>query len=223
METYNNPNQNNSQNQGGLSTNIILKICGALAVVFLMFLPVAGCEGYSNYNVNGYDIIFKAKELSVFLIFFIISVLCGVAILFFNKPIQFIIVSLSGLIAFLAAYFLAKSKDGMQMMEMKIGAYLAMLTYIAIAVISFIKNSTEKKPLYNQPFTQQPYQQQPQYNPQQQNPTQQYSQAQYNPQLQKPTPPLRPKFCTKCGNKFPENYQGKFCTQCGASIQLPKQ
>ena len=221
METNNYYQKPNVQNTGSsqFSINIILKICGALAVVCLMFLPVAGCKNYNQYNVNGCDLIFKATKMDFSLVFFILSVLCGLAIIFFNKPVQFVIGSLSGIVTFLIAFFYVKSKQGMDIMELKIGAYLALLIYMAIAVVSFIRKTSVKPQSISQQFQNTQYSQQPKY-PQQQ----QYSPPSPVPQQPQPQQQqaLKPKFCTKCGNKFPENFQGQFCTSCGSKIQFPK-
>lgn len=195
--------------------NIILKICSALAVIFLMFLPVAGCEKTNEFNVCGLDLIkgiFKSGEIDASSVLFFLSVSCGIAIIFFRKALLFMIFATSGIITFLSAYIYVKSKNGMDVVELKIGAFLAIMSFIAVIVLGIIKITTGNKSVSFQQYPQPPFTPQPQYN----------QQSQYVPsppplQVQQQQP-LRPKFCTKCGNKFPENYQGKFCTSCGAKV-----
>jgi hypothetical protein len=229
---YNNqPVNQQPQAPSGISLSLILKICGVLAVIFLLFLPIAGCKGTNAYNVKGLDMfegIFKSGKIDASSIFFILSVISGIIIIFFNKPVQFIIGGAAGLITFLAAFFIVRSKPGMDVVQMKIGAYLAILIYAGIAIAALIKamgaNST--KPAYSptmQP-TYPPQPQQPIYPPQTQQPVYppQPQQPIYPPQPQQPVQPQqtapKQKFCTKCGNKFPENNTAKFCTKCGAKI-----
>lgn len=211
-----------------ISITLILKICGALATVFLLFLPVAGCKDYTQYDVNGLDFIkglFKAgAQIDATSILFILSMITGVIIIFFNKPLQFLIGGASGFITFLAAFFITKSKQGMDIVQLKIGAYLALLTFAGIAVAGLIRLLAIKNKNTVPNFNPQPI-----YNPQQQTPIQQQYQqqvktppTQYQTQVAPPPQPHQPlmkqKFCVTCGNKFPENITIKFCTKCGAKI-----
>jgi hypothetical protein len=216
MENNSNIPQTNTPQAGGFSViNLIIKICGGLAVVFLMFLPVAGCERTNDYNVSGLDIfkgIFKANgEIDLSTILFFLSVSCGIVIAILRKPLLHVILAGAGIVTFLSAYIYFKSRSNMDVVELKIGAFLAIMTYIAIIVLGIIKLATGNKSAATQPVplnTPPPQNYQPPPSVQQQ----------YTP----PPPPQqqipRPKFCTKCGNKFPENYQGKFCTSCGTKI-----
>jgi len=216
-----------------LSISLILKICGALAVVFLLFLPVAGCENTNTYNVNGLDFIkglFKSGgRIDGTSIFFLLSLISGVVIIFFNKPLQFIIGGAAGFVTFLAAFFITKSKTGMDIVQLKIGAYLALLTFAGIAITGLIRllaaknKSTEPVPFITQPV----YTQQQQTKVQQPIPQQYQQQIQTPPLQQQQTPPpqiqqpvMKQKFCVKCGNKFPEGGALKFCTKCGAKIMF---
>lgn len=224
METYSNTPQNNPPKQGGFNMNIILKICGALAVVFLMFLPVAGYNGTNQANSNGIDIIFNSTKnrideifngdplFLVMLIFFILSVSCGIAIIFFRKPLLFMIFATLGIISFLTSYLIIKSKDDANIIELKIGAFLAIMSYIAIIVLSIIQKATANKQPIAIMVPPPQVTRQPQYSQQSQ-----YIPPPPPPPVQQQQPP-RPKFCTKCGNKFPDNYQGKFCTSCGVRV-----
>lgn len=219
--------QPQSPTSSPISIALILKICGALAVVFLLFLPVAGCENTSQYNVNGLDFIkgiFKSGgKFDAVSAFFFLSIISGVVIIFFNKPIQFLIGGAAGFVTFLAAFFITKSKSGMDVVQLKIGAYLALLTFVGIAIAGLIRLLATKNKTTVPTFNPQPV-----YNQQQQPPIQQ----QYQQQVQTPPPPqqqvapppqaqqpgMKQKFCVKCGNKFPENITVKFCTKCGAKI-----
>jgi hypothetical protein len=218
--------QPQSTKSSPMSVTLILKICGALATVFLLFLPVAGCENYTQYDVNGLDFIkglTKAgAQIDATSILFIISMITGVVIVFFNKPIQFVIGGATGFVTFLAAYFITKSKQGMDIVQLKIGAYLGLLTFAGIAIAALIRLLATKNqntvPAYNtQPiYTQQQPPVQQQYQQQVQTPPPPQQQAAPPPQMQNPT--MKQKFCVKCGNKFPENVPVKFCTKCGAKI-----
>lgn len=218
METYNTTPPADSTPKGGFNMNIVLKILGALAVIFLMFLPVAGCEGTNQYSVKGTDIIFKADRVTLSMLLFILSVSCGIAIIFFRKPLMFIIFGTAGIVSFLSAYFYEKSRTGMDVVELKIGAFLAIMAYMAVIVLAIVKKVTANNNSDPLIF---PSQEIPPPPPPQQ---QQYTHQQYMPPVSPPPPPLqqqpltRPKFCTKCGIKFPENYQGKFCSGCGAKV-----
>lgn len=198
--------------------NIILKICGALAVIFLMFLPVAGCEKTNEFNVSGLDLIkgiFKSGEIDASSVLFFLSVSCGIAIIFFRKALLFMIFATSGIITFLSAYIYVKSKNGMDVVELKIGAFLAIMSFIAVIVLGIIKMATGNKSVSAQQYPQPQFTPQPQFNQQ----PQYAQQQQYMPPPPQPQQQaLRPKFCTKCGNRFPENYQGKFCTSCGTQV-----
>lgn len=209
-----NPNQQVPQGNA-FDLNLILKIGGVIAVLFLLFLPVAGCQGTNSANINGVDII-KGKNMDMAIrIFFILSLLCGVVMLLFKKPSQIAIIAIAGIVTFLVSYFIAKSKTGMDIMEMKVGAYLALMVYAGIAVVGFIKSSSQNKQPVSYSPPPQPYysQQQP---PVSQPPVQPPVQMQQSYQTQ-PTVPKQ-KFCGKCGNKFPEVNPGKFCTKCGEKV-----
>jgi hypothetical protein len=221
METNNMVPPVTTPKSGGFNLNIILKILGGLSVVFLMFLPVAGCEGTNQYNVNGIDVIFKAQEFDISVVFFALAVACGITIIFMRKSLLSLIFAGTGIITFLSSYFYVKSKSHMDVMELKVGAFLAIFSFIAVIVLSIIKMVTANKsaePLqFQQPQPVPPPpvipQNQQQYMPPQ--PQNQYVSPPPAPPAQQ-TP--RPKFCSKCGNKFPENFQGKFCTSCGTKI-----
>jgi|GEM_PF-2256258 len=218
--------QPQSPSSSPISITLILKICGALAVVFLLFLPVAGCENTSQYNVNGLDFIkgiFKSGgKFDAVSAFFFLSIISGVVIIFFSKPLQFLIGGAAGFVTFLAAFFITKSKSGMDIVQLKIGAYLALLTFVGIAIAGLIRLLANKNkntvPAFNtQPFyTQQQPAVQQQYQQQVQTPLPPPQPIAPPPQMQQPA--LKQKFCVKCGNKFPENVPVKFCTKCGAKI-----
>jgi hypothetical protein len=234
MEKFNQQTPNvQSAGKNAFSVNLIFKIAGALAVVFLLFLPVAGCEnsgqygGYdmSSYTVNGLDFIeglFKqGSQIDATSILFLLSMISGVVIIFLNKPLQFIIGGISGLGTFLIAFLITKSKQGGEIVVLKIGAYLALLFYAGIAVAALIRLLSLNKTAAIAP----PYTSQPVFYPPKQTTLQQPVQQQYQaPTHYQQPPPQQPiqqparsqKFCGKCGYKFPENYTGKFCSKCGA-------
>lgn len=224
METTGNTNQV----QGGINFDLklILKLSGILAVIFLLFMPVAGCKGTDAGNISGLDLLTKSKDLDIIVkIFFILSLLCAVVLFFMKKYIHLAIVAFSGIVTFLISFIVASGKSDFKVIELKAGAYLAILVYLAIGVISMIKKTTESESqMAPNVIPQNPYPQQNQYI---QQPPQNYQQVQ--PQYQTPPvvnstqdlgtqPAFRPKFCPKCGNKFVENFTGKFCTSCGNKI-----
>lgn len=236
------PTVNASPSAGGIKFDLklILKLSGILAVICLMFMPVAGCKGSDAGNVSGLDILTKSQDLNIAVkIFFIFSILAAVVVFFMKKYLHLAIVAFSGIASLLISFFIATAKSEYSIVELKVGSYLAIVVYLAIGVISIIKKIGEANPqaigvLPNSNFPPKQYTPPaPHYNqpPQPQNYQAPQVQNYQPPQPQVQTPPVvnaaptvnpqatfRPKFCPKCGNKFAENFTGKFCTSCGNKV-----
>ena len=117
----------------------ILKIIAAISIVAIIFFPVAGCGGE---NATGLDII-KAKESQLphgIKLFVIISIMSGCVIFFLKDNLHMIISSITGIVTLLISYLIAKDKLG-GYLDLKIGAYLGILGYGAIALLSYLKIS----------------------------------------------------------------------------------
>lgn len=104
---------------------------GAIAVVCILFLPVIGC---GNETINGIEIV-QSRNVSVEIKFFIVlSVIAGVAILFLKQQVAAFVAGIIGLASLLFSYLIAHNK--MQAIELKMGAYLAMIGFVITAVVN---------------------------------------------------------------------------------------
>ncbi len=125
-----------------MKNNIIIKISGVLAIVSILFFPIAGC---GPINITGIDF-FQAQEIDVVIKLIVgCSLLAAVAVIILKDQNQTFVAAIVGLILLVAAYFVAKSKmkpNGNDFMDMsgaitlKSGAYLSVIGFVVAAIVS---------------------------------------------------------------------------------------
>lgn len=110
------------------------KMGGMVAIASILFLPMAGC---GLYNVTGIDM-FTSKEISVIVkIFLAISLMCAASVIFLKAAIPILASGVAGLAALIIAYLIAKSAASVSV-ELKAGAYFAIVSFIIILISGFL-------------------------------------------------------------------------------------
>ena len=133
----------------------IIKAAGLLAAVSLLLFPIAGCGPL--FEFTGMDLLAQKEVGIVYKPVFGVAILCGVAIVFLKEKMQTFIASVLGLTVLIGLYAYTKMKmkpsggdatsDNLNLaamassaIELKMGSYLAVISFIAAAVVSKLKN-----------------------------------------------------------------------------------
>jgi hypothetical protein len=121
-----------------------MKFGGMLAVVCFLFFPVAGC---GSMSVSGVDLIQMNDFSTSVKILIVLSMLCGIGIIFLKDKTSVFLSSLWGILSLIIAYTIAKwkmsSKDDFGMsefIELKSGSYFSILGFIISGIFSKIEN-----------------------------------------------------------------------------------
>ena len=85
-----------------INNNFSSKLCGIIATLSILFLPVFG---YRGNTLNGIGLIFKNVQS----IYVLISVLCSILICFFKIPLRKTIVAIIGISTLFIGYFVGKN------------------------------------------------------------------------------------------------------------------
>jgi len=115
------------------------KLAAVLAIISILFLPVAGCGGR---NVTGIDIIKEEQIEASIKIFLLLSIICGIIILFLKNYIPIAFLAIGGIVTLFISYFIAHDK--LDRIELKVGAFIAIISYAANAVIGFVTKDEQK-------------------------------------------------------------------------------
>lgn len=122
----------------------IMKLGGMIAVVCFLFLPVAGC---GSMNVNGIDLIQMKDFNTEVKLLIVLSMLCGLGIVFLKDKTAVFFSSLWGIVSLIISYTITKGKMnsnndfGMtDFIELKSGSYFSILGFIISGVFSRIEN-----------------------------------------------------------------------------------
>jgi hypothetical protein len=102
----------------------------------MLFLPVVGC---GDENATGMDIIRSDKVFTEIKTFLIISMACGVIIILLKELIYTAVAAIFGIISLLVFYVMAKNR--IDLLQLKAGAYLAIVAYLAAILAGFINGS----------------------------------------------------------------------------------
>ena len=117
-----------------MDTFKIISKCGAaLAIFCIIFLPFVGC---GDQHLSGLDVITTNGIDAIIKVFVVIAIICGVLIFIFNKPVVSAALAIGGLVSLLIAYLIAHGKNGS--IELKYGAFLAILGYAVTSVVNFL-------------------------------------------------------------------------------------
>lgn len=112
----------------------------AMAIICILFLPFVGCGGQ---NLTGIDVI-KHNGIGIEIKFFVVaSIICAGIIFALKEHIQLAVSAIAGVVSLLIAFLIAQSK--MEGLELKFGAFLALIAYSVIAVINFLGISEQNK------------------------------------------------------------------------------
>ena len=133
------PNAENTGSSDVANYKIISKIAAAVAVASIIFFPVVGCGGA---NFNGIDIIGTDNIPGEIKVFLIASIICGI-IIFFLKDFLYIMCSaIIGIVTLLISYLTARDRVGF--LDLKAGAFLAIVGYGIAAALGFFKTFGKK-------------------------------------------------------------------------------
>ena len=106
------------------------KMGGMVAIASILFLPLAGC---GIHVVTGIGM-FASPDISVIVkIFLSVSLVCAASVIFLKAAIPILASGATGLAALITAYLIAKSAASVSV-ELKAGAYFAMISFILILI-----------------------------------------------------------------------------------------
>ena len=106
------------------------KMGGMVAIASILFLPLAGC---GIHVVTGTGM-FASPDISVIVkIFLSVALLCAASVIFLKAAIPILASGATGLAALITAYLIAKSAASVSV-ELKAGAYFAMISFILILI-----------------------------------------------------------------------------------------
>ena len=119
---------------------LISNIGAAMAIFCILFLPFVGCGGQ---KLTGIDVI-KHSGIGTEIKFFVVASIISAGIVFaLKKHIQLAVSAIAGIVSLLIAYLIAQSK--MEGLELKFGAFLALIAYAVIAVTNFLGISEQNR------------------------------------------------------------------------------
>ena len=113
---------------------LISKIAAAVAIISIIFAPVAGC---GSTNFSGLDIVLSKDVSSEVKLFLIISVVCGILIFVLEKHSQLTVSAIAGGAALIIAYLIVHSKNGA--IELRVGSFIALIGYAVSGTINFMQ------------------------------------------------------------------------------------
>jgi hypothetical protein len=116
----------------------LAKMGGIVAIAAILFLPMAGC---GSYAVTGIDIL-ESKGIGVIdKMFLVISLICAASAIFLKAAIPILASGIVGLIALAISYLIAKNA-ALVPIELKSGAYFAIVSFIIILISGFLQLGT---------------------------------------------------------------------------------
>ena len=107
---------------------------GTVALVSILFLPIVGCGGD---NATGLQVIQSTNIPGNIKVFVALAAFAALLCIFLWHHIAAIAASIGGFVSLLIAYNLGHSK--LEGIEMKAGAYLAMLGFAVTVIVNFLK------------------------------------------------------------------------------------
>jgi hypothetical protein len=117
----------------------LVKMGGIVAIAAILFLPMAGC---GSQTVSGIDI-FKSKDIGVIAkMFLVISLLCAASAIFLKAAIPILASGVVGLVTLIISYLIAKSTAPVSI-ELKVGAYFALISFMIILISGFVLLGTD--------------------------------------------------------------------------------
>lgn len=111
---------------------MISSLGAGIAILSILFLPVAGCM---EYNITGLEILSKEEIEPESKLYIIAAIGCGILIFFLANRIGRAVSAIGGGISLFIAYFIAHAEN--ELIEMRAGAIIAILSYTAIAILNF--------------------------------------------------------------------------------------
>jgi hypothetical protein len=115
------------------------KMGGMVAIASILFLPLAGC---GSHTVTGIDM-FKSKDIGVIdKMFLIISLICAASAIFLKAAIPILASGVVGLVTLIISYLIAKSAASVSI-ELKVGAYFALVSFMIILISGFLLLGTK--------------------------------------------------------------------------------
>lgn len=123
------------------SSKLATNFGAVIAILSILFLPVVGC---GDENLTGVDLV-QLQEVGLDTkIFTIAAILSGLFVLVSRNPITKGIGALCGALALIIAFLLARY--GYEFIELKLGAYIAIIGYVFSALVSFIHSNKPETP-----------------------------------------------------------------------------
>ena len=115
---------------------VLSKAGGILAIISLTVLPLAGC---GNSTVSGIEVL-TTEDVSIGVkLLLIVSVLCAIGALFGKTRVVFLTLGLVGLGSLITSYVILR-QEYYNMIEMKTGGYLSIISFILILGDGFISS-----------------------------------------------------------------------------------
>ena len=116
----------------------LAKMGGIVAIAAILFLPMAGC---GMQSVTGIGIL-ESKGIGLIdKMFLVISLICAASAIFLKAAIPILASGIVGLIALAISYLIAKNAASVPI-ELKAGAYFAIVSFITILISGFLQLGT---------------------------------------------------------------------------------
>lgn len=114
---------------------------GIVAIAAIFFLPMVGGGGCGSHFVTGTDII-KSNEIGgIVKILLVIALMCAVLAIFLKAAVPTLTSGVVGLAVLIIAYLSVKSVDSVSV-ELKVGAYFTIFSFIFIVISGFLRLGT---------------------------------------------------------------------------------
>jgi len=117
----------------------LVKMGGIVAIAAILFLPMAGCglhtvTGIAIFQSNGIGVMVK--------MFLAVSLICAVSAIFLKTAMPILTSGVVGLGTLIISYLIAKSAASVSI-ELKAGAYFAIVSFMIIVISGLILSGTK--------------------------------------------------------------------------------
>ena len=130
-----------------LNRSLIIKICGLMALVGFLFMPVAGGGGVT---VIGYDLMGMNEISDTVILFAGIAMICAFIIIFVKDKVATFFCSLGGIASLIIAFLIitnetkSANKFGISSsIDLDLGSYISMLGFIISGILSLKRSNIE--------------------------------------------------------------------------------
>lgn len=111
---------------------IIAKITSSAAVLFILFLPLIGCQGE---ELTGVELISHDDMWVEVKVLLVVAIVFGGVVLLLSNRVHMGVSALLAVAALTIAFFIATTKN--EFFELRNGAYFALIGFLVTVIVSF--------------------------------------------------------------------------------------